>query len=462
MIYIFVAIVIVVILVATSGKENSPIDDLFCKASDILSPFGRGFSLGGGLRATSQQQAFRNALIAGSTGSFKTSAILISSIFSLLRSRKSSIVVLDVGKVIFNLTSGFAHKRKKRRVICVDLSETSDGLNPFDLCKNLAAVEKMVHVLLKNSGVSSSDTYWMTAAEMITNVFAQYIYLYASPECRNMANVVLLMEVYMAEPQRIDKLFLQTRDEKLLRAYKTVNAIPDRQRQSVLATALAATKIFKSTEVSRVTAKSTFDISTFRDIPSILYLSIPLNKVAFLAPLTAVFFELFFDEALSRIPDKSENALFVLIDELVTMRLDLGLVYSTCRKYRMGCLSCIQDEKMLLMKYSAAESYAIKSNSCCRVYLPGQSIETCRELQEIIGKCIVKGEDGKERQVYGMEAAQIRTSKEAIVLVNSELPLRLKVIPYFEHFIYHSRTKIPPYEQEVKLDFTEPALLKID
>ena len=105
----------------------------------------------------------------------------------------------------------------------------------------------------------------------------------------------------------------------------------------------------------------------------------------------------------------------------------------------------------MMMKYSHAESFAIKSNSCSRVYLPGQSIETCRELEQIIGKCLVMDENGKERHAYGMEASQIRTSKEAIILINSSLPIKVKVIPYFHHFIYNARTKIAPYIPEQKI-----------
>jgi len=125
-------------------------------------------------------------------------------------------------------------------------------------------------------------------------------------------------------------------------------------------------------------------------------------------------------------------------------------------------MGLIQDEKMLQMKYSQAESFAIKSNSCSRVYLPGQSIETCRELQEIIGRRTIKDEKGNERQSYVMEASEIRTSSEAIVLVNSSLPLSERIRPYYTHFLYNARTKIAPYIPKRKIPFDEPPLMKFD
>ncbi|MBL7738471.1 MAG: type IV secretory system conjugative DNA transfer family protein [Chitinophagaceae bacterium] len=460
MMYIAIAIGIIVIFII-SAKPKSPSDALFGNPGDFLSIFNKGFCLTGGLRATTREQAFRNALIVGNTGSGKTSAVLLGSLFTLSRS-ESSIVVLDVSAENFKLSSGYLSKRRKRKIYCFDFSETSDGFNPLALCKTVSDLDKVAHVLIKNSGVDSkSDPFWSTSSEMILSLFMQYLFFYGKEEEKNMANVVLLLEVYMAEPEKIDLLFIKA-NERLLRTYKTINAIPDKTRQSILSTALAATKLFKSPEVARCTSINTFDIAMFRKECSVLYLCIPLNQVHFLAPLTAVLFEMLFQEALSRIPNKKENPIYFLIDEMITMKLGLGLVYSNCRKYFVGCMGLIQDEKMLGMKYSASETFAIKSNSCSRVYLPGQGIETCRELQEIIGKCLIKDENGHERHSYAMEASHIRTSDQAIILINSALPLKERITPYFRHFLYNARTKIPPYEPEQKILFKDPPLIQID
>ncbi|MEK7166468.1 MAG: type IV secretory system conjugative DNA transfer family protein [Patescibacteria group bacterium] len=464
MIYLIIlaGIILLAVLSKSTNQADSTVKAQFGNAGDHLSIFNQGFCLAGGLRATTRDQAFRNALIVGNTGSGKTAAVLLGSLFTLSRS-KSSIVVLDVSSENFKLSSGYLSKRRKRKIYCFDLTDTSDGFNPIALCKNITDLDKVAHVLIRNSGVDSkSDSFWSTSSEMILSLFMQYLFFYGQEGHKNMANVVLLMETYMAEPDKLDILFIKTQDERLLRSYKTINAIPEKTRQSILSTALAATKLFKSPDVARCTAINTFDIATFRKESSILYLCIPLNQVNFLAPLTAVLFEMLFQETLSRIPDRDENPIFFLIDEMITMKLDLGLVYSNCRKYRVGCMGLIQDEKMLQMKYSQAEAFAIKSNSCCRVYLPGQSLETSRDLMEIIGKCLIKDENGKERHSYAMEASQIRTSVEAIILINSALPIKAPIIPYFKHFIYNARTKIPPYLPEQKILFKEPPLIQFD
>lgn len=289
----------------------------------------------------------------------------------------------------------------------------------------------------------------------------QLLFFYGKEEEKNMANVVFLLETYMAEPEKIDRLILSTNDERLLRSYKTLNAIPDKTRQSILSTALTATKLFKSPAVARCTSINTIDIDTFRKEACIVYLCIPLNQVEFLAPLSAVLFEMLFQEALSKVPDSRSLPMYFLIDEMMTMKLNLGLVFPNCRKYKCGCMGIIQDEEMLKMKYTNAEAYAIKSNSCSKVYLPGQSLTTCKELQEIIGKGAVKDEKGTERHTYVMEASQIRTSEEAIILINAALPVKGRLIPFYEHFIYNARTKIPPYVCHRKIPFDAPPYISL-
>lgn len=455
---------IIILLIAGLLNQNSaqPYNAEWGNAFDHLSIFNKGFSLAGGLAATTREQAYRNALVVGATGTGKTSAVLLSTLYTLSRA-KSSIIILDVSSENFNLSSGYLSQKKNRNIYSFDLSETSDGFNVLQLCKSVDQIDKVAHVLIRNAQVESkSDPFWSTSAQMVTSLFMQFLFEYGEEHQKNMANVVLLLETYMAEPQKIDLLFIKAKNEKLMLSYKTLNAIPEKTRQSVLSTALAALRLFKSPAIARCTSVNTFDIAAFRKEPSILYLCIPLNQINFLAPLCAVIFETLFQEFLSRIPDKDENDIFFLIDEMMTLKLDLGLVFSNCRKYRCGCMGLIQDEKMLEMKYSHSEAYAIKSNACSKVYLPGQSLVTCKELQEILGKQNIKTEKGEEKQVYLMESAEIRTFSKAIILINNSLPLQRTIRPFYNHLIYNARTKIPPYVSERKIQFDEPSLIQFD
>ncbi|MDB5198044.1 MAG: hypothetical protein JWO92_7 [Chitinophagaceae bacterium] len=462
MIFLIVTLIILLLAGFSTSKSDKPYSAEWGHSFAHLSIFNKGFSLAGGLSATTREQAYRNALIVGATGTGKTSAVLISSLYTLSRAN-SSIIILDVSSENYKLSSGYLSQKKKRKIYCLNFTETSDGFNIIQLCKSVDEIDKAAHVLIKNANVESkSDPFWSTSAQMATSLFMQYLFEYGQEDQKNMANVVLLLETYMAEPKKVDLLFVKAKNEKLMRSYKTLNAIPEKTRQSVLSTALAALRLFKSPAIARCTSINTFDIAAFRKEPSILYLCIPLNQINFLAPLCAVIFETLFQEFLSKIPSKTENDIFFLIDEMMTLKLDLGLVFSNCRKYRCGCMGLIQQEKMLEMKYSHGEAHAIKSNACCKVYLPGQNLITCKELEAILGKKIIKDEKGVERQINLMESAEIRTFNGAIILINNSLPLKRTIRPYYNHFIYNARTKIPPYVSDRKILFDEPYLIQFD
>lgn len=456
-------IFLLLVAVVAGDKKEEGFSARFGKASDFLSMFNKGFSLTGGLRATTREVAYKNALIIGQSGSGKTSTVLIGSVFNLARGN-SSMAIMDVSGEIYQKTSGYLSK-KGYKIYCIDFTSHSDAFNPLMINKSQEYILKVAQTLIANSKIESkSEPYWSSASEMIISTFLQYLVFYAEPQYCSLPNVQVLLETFAAEPHKIDKLFVSTNDEKLIKSYKAIVATPERTLQSVVSTALTALRLFKTPSVARCTAINTIDIASLRKEKTALYICIPLNQVAFLAPLSALLFETLFQEMLSRIPEnKKGHSVFFLLDELITMKFqNLGLVYANCRKYLCGCIGLIQDERMLEMNYSSAEAHAIKTNSFSKVYLQGQPLATCVQLQEILGKYIEIDEKGIQRQKYLMEASAIRMSKESIILLGAELPLREKMYPYYSHPIFHRRTKIPAYRLEQKIPFTEPPLLNLD
>lgn len=453
---------VILLAILSSGKTDAPdtFNAEFGNAGSHLSAFNFGFSLTGGLRATTMDVAFKNALIVGQSGSGKTSTVLIGSVFTLSRGN-SSMAIMDVSGEIYQLTSGYLAS-KGYTIICIDFGPHSDGFNPLASCTTPDDIQRVAQILVKNANVESkSDQYWSTAGEMLLSTFMQYLVFYAAPEYHSMASVLAMVETFAAEPKKLDALFVKV-DEKLLRSYKALVAIPDRTLQSIISTAITTLKIFKNPSVVRTTAYNTIDIAGMRKHKTALFICIPVTQVTFLAPVSALLFESLFQEMLSRIPKKSECACFFLLDELVTMRFqNLGIVYSNCRKYRCGCMGLIQDERMLEMNYSSAEGHAIKTNSYSKVYLKGQPLATCIQLQETLGQRKQTNEKGTDRKVHLMEAPAIRMSKESIILLGAELPLKEKMYPFYNHFLFSGRTKIPPYTPMKKIPFDEPPIIPL-
>lgn len=415
-----------------------------------MSLFNRGISLTGGLRATTQDIAYKNSLIVGQSGSGKSSTVLVGSLFTIARGN-ASIAVIDVSKEVYRVVSGYLSKYFK--IYCIDFSELSDGFNPLDFCTSVSDVQKIAQVLIKNSGTESkADPYWSASAEAFLAILLRYLVFYAPAETKSLYNLVRMIQVFAAEPGKIDKLIVSTRDADLLAAYKALISTPEKTLQSTVSTALVAVKVFATPEVARCTAKSTFTFKDFRKQKSLLFICTPLTDVNFFAPVSALLFENLFKEIMSRIPEKKECSIYCLIDEMVSIRFqNLGLVYSNIRKFRGSCMGLIQDERMLEINFSPAEAHAIRTNSFSKVYLPGQPLVTCKQLEEIIGR------DEQNRLI--MPASAIRTSKEAIILCGNDLPYKEKMIPYYNHWLLRYRTKIPPYQQTKKIEFEMPPAL---
>lgn len=422
----------------------------FSSIGTVTSIWNKGISLVGGLSCTTKDVAFKNVLIVGPSGSGKTSTVLIGSCYTLARGN-SSMVILDVSGEIRALTSGYL-AQKGYTIYTIDFTENSESFNPLAFCETITDVQKIAFLLIKNSGIESkSDPYWSASAEMMLSIFMEYLVFYAEPAYRTMANLVVLADMFAADPKKVDLLFIKARSEDLFTRYKAMNAVSEKTLQSTLATVRTALKIFSSPAVQKCTSSNTVNFSTFRKEKSILYICTSINDVNFYAPYSALLFEALFKEVLSRIPEKHELSIIALIDEMVSMRFqNLGMVFANCRKSGASCLGILQDERMLEMNYSTAESHAIKSNCYSKVYLPGQPLATCKQLEEILGKRTYVDDKGIERTRHLMSASEIRMCKEAIVLCGNEPPIKAKLKPYYKHWQLSKWAQIPPYEPPVR------------
>jgi type IV secretory pathway TraG/TraD family ATPase VirD4 len=439
--------VLIVIIISMQSTDKHP---AFGNINSIVSIFNKGFNLTGGLKATTRDMAYKNALIVGPSGSGKTSTVLISTLNSIARGN-SSMVILDVSGEIYNLMSGYLSKKCK--IYCIDFTENSDGYNPIDTCKTVSDVQKIASILIKNSGTESkSDPYWSASAEKMLSIFLQYIIEYVEPDYRTMANLYKMIETFAGEPQKIDKCFAKTNDD-LLTSYKALIAVGDKTLQSTISSALVALKLFKNPEIARTTSKTTIDFEMFRKEKSILFINCPIQDINFLAPYTSLLYEQLFKVVLSRIPHRSECSIFAILDEMITMKFqNLGLVYSNIRKYKGGIMGIVQDERMLEMAYSTAEAHAIKTNSYSKIYLPGQPHATCKILEDMIGK------EEYNKSVFA--ASDIRMAESAIIFVGNQMPFLEEMTPFYEHWLLGSRCSNEPYKQTKKISFDNPKKLE--
>jgi type IV secretion system protein VirD4 len=420
----------------------------FSRVSSIANYFNTGFSINGGGYANRAKIATMNTLAIGKTGSGK-SCILTSSVFTLARGLHS-LVILDVGGVLYNQTSGYLHsKGYKIYRVSFENSDT-DSYNPILDCVTVSDCEKLADLLILNGNVSSkNDPFWASSASQGLKIFICYVAIFAPQELRRMQYVVELLNIYSSNPEECDKLFIKT-NPALLKEYKAFNSISQNTRQSILVTIRTAIKVYSNETVAACTAKTTIPFASFRNESSVLYITLPINDMTFYASFSSVLFERVFKEIFKTIPTAKQKSIFLLIDELVLFRFkNLGIVFSNIRKFRGGILGLIQDQKMLAMNFSEAECHSILSNTHTRIYLPGTDHKTSQELEKEFGTTQIKDEHNHLKTVPLLSAAEIRLSTYIYILVSGKAPVQTRLKKFYKHIIFKKYANMIPYQKPI-------------
>lgn len=232
--------------------------------------------------------------------------------------------------------------------------------------------------------------------------------------------------VMMADPQK--DMFMAAVDEALRYSYshRAVTELtqlantPDKERGSIMSTALSGLNIFRNAAVRNRTSHSDFHFSDLRGMidprdgkikPVSVYLSINMVDAQALNPITAIFLELMSNFLLANAPGTKRGAetmgpypvLFVL-DEMPKMQKlqaviqgpDLG------RGQKISYLIIGQDLHQIAEKYGSDAEATIISTTAAKIVMRQNDPDTAKRFSEMMGnkmtKKTVKGPDGKDKE----------------------------------------------------------------
>ncbi|MBO7066183.1 MAG: type IV secretory system conjugative DNA transfer family protein [Alphaproteobacteria bacterium] len=265
-------------------------------------------------------------------------------------------------------------------------------------------------------------------------------------ERRRAGDQMVMME------DNMQKLFLNAVDEGRRYAYShraileltQLANTPDRERGSILSTAMSGLSIFRNSAVRNRTSHSDFHFSDLRGMvdphdgkikPVSVYLSINMVDAQALNPITGIFIELMSNFLLANKPDSEHDGkkmgpypvLFVL-DEMPKMQKlqaviqgpDLG------RGQQISYLIIGQDIHQIREKYGADAADTIISTTAAKIVMRQNDPETARRFSDMMGKKIemkkVKGPDGKEVEekkespLYSeMDIMKLESEKQLII-----------------------------------------------
>lgn len=456
-------IFLIIIVIATSHQEPQHTYNAgFGRTGDFASIFNKGFAITG-RKAITKHLSHQNCALFGPTGSGKSSTVIIGSIISLSR-EKSSMVIHDVSGELWKYCSGFLSKRGYD-VLSVNFNnpEQSESFNPLLLCRSVSDIQKLALLVIRNSiGQSSNDPFWENSAMMMMSLIIRYLVFHQDPQYRTMQNVLRMVEQFAIDEkeQKVDRLFLKTNDEDLIRAYKTTLVMPEKTKQSVVATLRTALSLWLDKSVCQTTATNSIDFEDLRLRPVAIFLNTPLTDLDYYKPISALFIQSLFNFVLSKPPTGNSRSIFFILDEFAVFNFpSINLVISNIRKRLAGILLCTQDEMSLITNYGHSIAHQIKTNCNTKIYLKGQPHDTCKELSQILGKYTYTIKStGAEKVRELLTPDEVRRSDAAIILIGNEWPLHCRMIPHYKNFWMRRLTKLQPLAPACKAVIEPPKL----
>ena len=448
------------LLVSSIPKKKEGYHASFGSASTLLSAGYKGFCLTGN-KNLSIKNSYQNALVVGGTGVGKSSIVLLPSLYTM----EGSFIVHDPSGELFTKSAGPLISRVYEvKVLNFSNSGKSAGYNPIIRAKTSSEINKLASMLVNNAlGNGSKDPFWNTQAVSLLSMFITILKKQDS-KYQNLFNVRHLLNNLGGNPERIDKLFSDYADDALFSEYKSFLSYDDKVKTGVTATCKAALQIFTDENVAKITSFDTLNFEDFRNKKVALFIQNSVADQKYFSVLTSLFFEQFFSYTMSRFSTENEQDIFFLIDEASSLNLPtLQLAVANVRKHRAGIMLVVQDFNQIVHQYGKNQADAIKSNCFAKLYFTAQSLETTKELEQILGKFEYLDKD-KHKQIRSLLTSdEIRKMPidRALLLCGHFDPIYVKLCPYYDNRSMKNFGIIPVPTSKSEIPFTEIPILPL-
>ncbi|MBK6484085.1 MAG: type IV secretory system conjugative DNA transfer family protein [Chitinophagaceae bacterium] len=449
----------IVSLVPSARKKEYNAD--FIEAGKVLRSRDTGFCITG-RRSLSIDESYKNCLCLGGSGSGKSSTVLINSALKMADGN-SSLIFNDPSGEIRMSVSGALKKAGYKILILKYDDDRSQCFNPLLRCKSISDIQKLSNLLLRVSLGESyhRDAFWNRNAESLTSVIIRYLIFHCPVPLRTFHNVLALLNEFAAHPEKVDKLFVRTKDQQLISEYSAFVSYGDKTLSGIIAVCKSALSIFSDETVAKVTSIDTIDFKQFRKEKTALFINNSVPDMHYYGVLSSLFFQQFFNEVLSKIPGKEELSIFFLLDEASSLYLSsLSTTIANIRKSFGGILLLFQDYHQIEHLYGSYEAKNISANCFAKVYLPGQPIETCKMLESVLGQFQYYDDEENLRTRHLLSADEIRILEKAIILLGNKPPILTKMYPFYEDRKLKRLTELPACEPDNVLPFDTPPVIQ--
>ena len=396
---------------------------------------------------------YQHALLFAPTGSGKGVGFVIPNLLFW----KDSVVIHDIKLENYELTSGYRCNKLKQKVFLWNPA-SPDGIshcyNPLDFVSNKLGkmvddVQKIANLLL------AKQDFWENEARSL--IVGTILYLIADKtKIKSLGEVVRTLKnddvVYHFA------VILDTMGNDIHPvAYMNLAAFlqkADKERSSVLSTANSALELWSNPLIDTTTATTDFDVSTFRKVPTTVYVGLTPDNLKRLEPLMKIFYQQTTSLLTAKLPTKEEKyGVMYMMDEFPTLgkmeQFQTGIAYF--RGYKIRLFLVIQDTQQLKGSYEDSGMNSFLSNATYRITFAANNYETADLISKLIGnktaeqfsqnrpKFLDLNPASRTMHVSNVQRALLLPQEvialprdQQIILVEATNPIKSKKIVYFK------------------------------
>jgi len=376
----------------------------------------------------SYKKTQEGVVVISPTGGGKTTGIFLPNLLSNSMP-KSSIVITDIKKELWNLTSDY-QKSIGREPILLEILGESGNYNPLDHCSDFTEMKDLASNLLQNgelaiqlnSGRTGGESTWINAAIPLWTATLLM--------CKTISGALKVL-INTPSLELADK-FESCGNKDAIEQWRIFasSAGSPKTYSSTVSTLLSSLQLFTDHNIIKTTSKSDFKPQDLRKKPIALYIVYTANKANYLSP----FLSIFYSQLIDKIMQSEGLPVEFLMDEFANLgRIsNFAQIVSVARSYKLGFCVCLQNIAQLVNIYGKNNTTTILNNLKTKCVLPSLSdYEALQYLSNLCGDKEVKTESindkGKShsmttRKLFTPDEIRRLNDEEILIIPHNKLP----------------------------------------
>lgn len=411
-----------------------------------LSPYNTSFRFGD--YAIDEQTSTRHAVIISPSGGKKTVTCVLPELLSApSNGYGSTFIIHDESKEIFNNVSGHL-LRSGYRIYVIDPNNSvnSHRYNPLSLMGNdTSEINKIAHLLMSSTASGSSDKFWTNSAESLLSLLIEIVLQFDVKE-RNIGSVLKLAHLLGSNPKEVDEIVSKLNNDEIYRSYAYQISISEKTFSGILQSVVSSLTLYESPTVREVVSEHDIPIDEIRKYPTAIFLFNSLHDSKFISTFLGIVIHGITKELMKAIPSKNSRPVHFILDETSTISHaigeDLGMLLSNSRKYGLSFLLVIQGIDSLRANFR--DHVTILNNCYTKLFFGGINLDTSEMVSKMLGNQTIELGNGQQKIAPLMSPEQVRTMSDTIILFGDQLPIKVKLRPFFEQSKLLFRSKYPP------------------